>query len=50
MIEFKAENNPKEISEFKHDTILNTRWTGCKEPIARPPQSWYYVEELTEVE
>ena len=44
--DLKIYDKPKELSEFKHDTILHTRFNGYKEPITRPPQSWCYVEEL----
>jgi predicted transcriptional regulator len=44
--DLKIYDKPKELSEFKHDMILHTRFNGYKEPITRPPQSWCYVEEL----
>ena len=44
--DLKIYDKPKELSEFKHDTILHTRFNGYKEPLKKPPQSWCYVEEL----
>ena len=46
--DLKIYDKPKGLSEFKHDTILHTRFNGYKEPITRPPQSWCRVEELRE--
>ena len=44
--DLKIYDKPKGLSEFKHDTILHTRFNGYKEPLKKPPQSWCYVEEL----
>ena len=43
--DLKIYDKPKELSEFKHDTISHTTCWGRKEPVERPPQSWCYVVE-----